>query len=60
MTCSEADAGCPFVAGAEKRFPVTYEDPKAFDGTPRQREKYLERSLQIATEMAYVFSHVSK
>ena len=60
MTCSEADAGCPFVAGAEKRFPVTYEDPKAFDGTPQQREKYLERSLQIATEIAYVFPLVSK
>ena len=60
MTCSEADAGCPFVAGAEKRFPITYEDPKAFDGTPLQREKYLERSLQIATEMAYIFSLVSK
>ncbi len=60
MTCSQADAGCPFVAGAEKRFPVTYEDPKAFDTTPQQREKYLERSLEIATEMAYVFSNVTR
>lgn len=59
MTCSQADAGCPFVAGAERRFAVTYEDPKAFDGTPLQREKYLERSGQIATEMAYVFSSVT-
>ena len=59
MTCSQADAGCPFVAGAEKRFPVTYEDPKAFDGTPYQSEKYEERSLQIATEMAYVFSNIT-
>jgi len=59
MTCSQADAGCPFVAGAEKRFPVTYEDPKAFDTTPQQRAKYQERSLQIATEMAYVFSNVT-
>lgn len=58
MTCSQADAGCPFVSGAEKRFPVTYEDPKAFDATPQQREKYLERSLQIAAEMAYVFASV--
>lgn len=58
MTCSQADAGCPFVAGAEKRFPITYEDPKAFDGTPKQEAGYNERSLQIATEMAYVFSQV--
>ena len=56
MTCSQADGGCPFIAGADKRIPITYEDPKAFDNTPQQAEKYQERSLQIATEMLYVFS----
>ncbi len=44
-----------FIAGAEKRIPITFEDPKAFDNTPQQAEKYEERSLQIATEMFYVF-----
>ncbi len=58
MTCSQADEGCPFVAGAEQRIPVTFEDPKAFDNTPQQAEKYHERSVQIATEMFYVFSQV--
>ena len=58
MTCSQADGGCPFIAGAEKRIPITFEDPKAFDNTPQQAEKYLERSLQIATEMFYVFSQI--
>lgn len=56
MTCSQADGGCPFIAGAEVRIPITFEDPKAFDNTPQQEEKYEERSLQIATEMFYVFS----
>jgi hypothetical protein len=28
---------------------------EAFDNTPQQAEKYQERSLQIATEMLYVF-----
>lgn len=60
MTCSSADAGCPFILGAEKRIPITYEDPKAFDNTPQQAEKYKERSLQIATELKYVFSKVKK
>ena len=59
MTCSHADENCPFIAGAEKRITVTYEDPKAFDGTPTQAEKYQERSEQIATEMKYVFSKIS-
>ena len=60
MTCSQADAGCPFIAGAEKRIPITYEDPKAFDNSPQQEEKYQERNLQIATEMLYVFSQIKK
>lgn len=58
MTCSQADGGCPFIAGAEKRIPITFEDPKAFDNTPGQAEKYEERSLQIATEMFYIFSQI--
>ena len=58
MTCSQADAGCPFILGAENRIPITYEDPKAFDGTPQQAAKYRERSLQIATELTYVFSQI--
>ena len=60
MTCSQADGGCPFIAGAEKHIPITYEDPKAFDNTPQQFEKYQERSLQIATELFYVFSQIKK
>ena len=54
MTCSSADKGCPFVGGSDARFPITYEDPKAFDNTPQQKEKYWERSIQIATELLYV------
>lgn len=58
MTCSSADAGCPFIAGAEKRLPIRYNDPKAFDGTELMDAKYAERSLEIATEMYYVFSKI--
>lgn len=60
MTCSQADAGCPFIAGAEKRIPITFEDPKISDNTPEQSQVYAERSLQIATEMFYVFSKISQ
>lgn len=60
MTCSQADGGCPFIAGAEKRIPITFEDPKVFDNSPEQDKKYNERSLQIAAEMFYVFSQIKK
>ncbi|GAB5524416.1 MAG: protein-tyrosine-phosphatase [Roseivirga sp.] len=56
MTCSHADENCPFIAGADQRIPLRYEDPKAFDNTDLEEEKYDERSIQIATELFYVFS----
>lgn len=56
MTCSSADEACPMVLGCDTRIAITYEDPKKSDGTPQQTETYLERSLQIATEMKFVFS----
>lgn len=58
MTCSHADENCPFIPGTEKRISVTYEDPKAFDGSPMESEKYDERSVQISSEMFYVFSQI--
>lgn len=58
MTCSDAEENCPFIPGVELRIGTTYDDPKAFDGTPQQEEKYLERSNQIALECLYVFSLV--
>lgn len=58
MTCSQADKGCSFISGADKRIPITFEDPKLFDNTPQKVEKYRERSIQIATELFYVFSQV--
>lgn len=58
MTCSQADEGCPLVAGAEKRIALTYEDPKIFDNTAIEKQKYEERNLQIAAELYFVFSQI--
>lgn len=60
MTCDHADENCPFIPGTEQRIAVRYEDPKAFDDTGLESEKYDERSLQIASEMLYVFSQIRK
>lgn len=60
MVCTEADEGCPFVPGTDFRIALPFEDPKAFDGTPQEAEKYDERCRQIGTEMLYVMSKVSK
>lgn len=60
MTCNNADEGCPMVFGTEARFPIKYDDPKAFDDTEVMNEKYAERSLEIASEMYFVFSQIKK
>lgn len=60
MTCSQADAACPIVPGAEERFSISYEDPKEADNTLEETKKYDERCLQIASEIFYLFSKVNQ
>ena len=59
MTCAHADENCPFIPAAECRIPMRYDDPKAFDDTALEAEKYDERSIQIASEMFYVFRNLA-
>ena len=56
MTCTNAEENCPIISGAEKRISLPFEDPKIFDNSTQESEKYDERSIQIATEMKYVFN----
>ncbi|MBK8622254.1 MAG: protein-tyrosine-phosphatase [Saprospiraceae bacterium] len=60
VTCNSADEACPTVFGADARFPVKYDDPKAFDNTNLMDVKYTERSLQIGEEMWFVFNEINK
>ncbi len=55
MTCSDADQNCPVVPGATSRIPLTYEDPKAFDGTDREQQAYLNTAVEIGREIIRVF-----
>lgn len=55
MTCDSANEACPVVFGAEARFALLYVDPKLSDGKPEMDEVYAKRSLQIASEMKYLF-----
>lgn len=60
MTCSSADANCPFIPSAEKRIALTYEDPKQFDDSDIAAEAYEACALRIAQEMNYVFKNLKK
>ncbi len=58
MTCDHADENCPYILGTEQRISVNYRDPKEFDDTKFEQSKYDERSMQIASELFYVFSKI--
>lgn len=58
MTCDSANEACPVVFGAKARFALLYVDPKTSDNTPQMDEVYAQRSLQIATEMKFLFEQV--
>ena len=60
MVCSQADEGCPFVAGAFKRISLPYLDPKEFDDTEFEGIKYLEKVKEIGREMLYMASKITK
>lgn len=60
MVCSEADASCPLVAGAEKRFSLPYDDPRYSDNTASETKTYDDACRLIAREMFYLMSQVKK
>ena len=60
MTCDHADENCPVISGAERRLPLRFEDPKAFDDSSQEEQIYTERSRQIAAEFFYLFKKVSE
>ncbi|MDZ4701809.1 MAG: hypothetical protein SH809_19010 [Rhodothermales bacterium] len=57
MTCSDADANCPFIPGAT-RIALTYEDPKAADDTSQETARYDERVRQIGRELLWAMGRV--
>jgi len=60
IVCSEADASCPFVPGADARFAIPYVDPKIADNTPFESEAYAQRTRQIAREMFFAVRHAKE
>jgi len=58
-TCKNAKENCPFIPDAIERFHLPFKDPKTYDNTNLQEEKYLETNQQIAGEIFIIFKEVS-
>jgi len=59
-TCNHADENCPFIPEASHRFHLPFVDPKHSDNSDTQDKTYLETNKQIAAEVFFMFSEVSK
>lgn len=60
MVCSEADAACPPVPGAEARFSIPYEDPKNYDGTADETLQYDALVRQMGRELFYAIWYIHR
>ena len=60
MVCTQADDACPSVSGADFRLSLPYDDPKEYDNTALESDKYTERAKQIGREMLYVMHHTNQ
>ena len=60
MVCSDADANCPFVPGADQSFSLPYRDPKEADGSDQEERTYRQRSEEIAREMFKLMEFVQQ
>lgn len=60
MVCTSADEGCPIVTGCDFRLALPFEDPKNFDDTDLEAEKYDERVRQIGREVLFALSQIKK
>lgn len=58
MTCDHADANCPYIPGAMRRFPLTYTDPKYADNNEMEQAAYDNTCSMIASDMIRLFRKV--
>jgi arsenate reductase len=59
MVCGHADENCPFIPNAEKRFALTFDDPKVADDTPEEAATYDAKIIEIGTQLFYLFNKLS-
>jgi protein-tyrosine-phosphatase len=58
MVCGEADAACPLVKGAAVRISLSYLDPKIYDDSVYESQKYAERRDDIGRLLLSVMMQV--
>lgn len=60
LVCSKGDAACPFIPNVASRTLIPFEDPGAFDNTPKADEAYYEAATLIGDELKQFFQLLIK
>ncbi len=58
MTCNDIDQNCPIIQGYDLRLSTPYTDPKKHDDSSIELCKYVEKNIEIASEIAFVFKNL--
>ena len=58
MTCADSDKNCPAIPNALARILLSYKDPKSFDNSKQETNKYIATSKKIALELFYLFKNL--
>jgi arsenate reductase len=58
MVCGHADENCPFIPNAQKRFAVTFDDPKVADDTLEEAAAYDAKIIEIGAQLFYLFNSI--
>ena len=58
MTCSDTDASCPINLRSSLNLKLYFQDPKIYDGTFNEEQKYDAICLKIASELNYIFKNL--
>ena len=60
MVCGHADENCPFIPTAQRRFALTFDDPKVADDTPQEEAAYDDKIIEIGNQLFYLLKHVKQ
>jgi len=59
MVCGHADENCPYIPTAERRFAVTFDDPKVADNSAWEETAYDEKLIEIGGQFFYLFNQLN-
>jgi len=59
MVCDEANESCPVVHGAKEKYALSYNDPKAYDDSPKEAMMYSQKVHEIGRDLLFLMENTA-